>query len=165
MRRPLLLLVALAGAALFTAGLGLGASGGPPTLKLSAKLDARHETPAPKGAVSHASGLFTAYLSRNLTWRLVFSGLTGKAVAAHIHLGKPGVAGPVLVALCGPCASGAHGTLSTVPPAARIALTAGRAYVNVHTVRNKAGEIRGQVLAPGASAPPSTSSGGGYGQD
>ena len=31
-------------------------------------------------------------------------------IAAHIHIGKPGKAGPVALALCGPCRSGQKGT-------------------------------------------------------
>ena len=152
MRRPLLLpVVAIAAAGLFAAGLGLGASGSA-AVKLSAKLDARHEKPAAKGA-ARAYGLFTATLSgRSLTWRLTFSRLTGKALAAHIHLGRTGVAGPVAVPLCGPCVSGAHRTVS-VTAKVRAALLAGTAYVNVHTARNPGGEVRGQV-ARGTAAPP-----------
>jgi hypothetical protein len=82
----------------------------------------------------------------SITWRLTFSRLTGRAVAAHIHIGRAGRAGPVAVALCGPCRSGARGS-TPVPAAALAALEAGRAYVNVHTRRNPAGEIRGQLPA------------------
>jgi CHRD domain-containing protein len=169
MKRALLLVIAAAGTvALFAAGLGLGAGGGG-AVKLTAKLDARHETPAPKSA-ARAAGLYTATLTgRSLAWRLTFSHLTGKAVAAHIHLGKPGVAGPVAVPLCGPCSSGAHGTL-TVTPKVRAALLAGTTYVNVHTAKNAAGEIRGQLgrlnvpAAQGStSGPTTTSDDGGYG--
>jgi hypothetical protein len=81
-----------------------------------------------------------------LTWRLTFSKLTGRAVAAHIHTGRRGVAGPVAVALCGPCRTGATGR-ATVTAATLAALESGRAYVNVHTARNPAGEIRGQIPA------------------
>jgi hypothetical protein len=144
MRRSLLTaVVAAVAAAGFGAGLGLGA-GRHDAVRLRAKLDARHETPAPTGA-ARASGLFTATLSaRSLTWKLTFSHLTGKALSAHIHLGRPGVAGPVAVPLCGPCQSGVHGKL-IVTVKVRAALLAGTAYVNVHTARNRAGEIRGQV--------------------
>ena len=166
MRRPLLLSVAvIVAAGLFVTGLGLGASGSV-IVRLTAKLDARHETPAAKAA-ARAYGLFTATLSgRSLTWRLTFSRLTGKALAAHIHLGKAGVAGPVAVPLCGPCVSGAHGKVG-VTAKVRLALLAGTAYVNVHTAKNPAGEIRGQV-AGSATPPPAGTSGtttsdGGYG--
>ena len=53
------------------------------------------------------SGSFTGTLKGNkLTWKLTFSGLSGAATAAHIHLGAMGKAGNVVVALCGPCKSG-----------------------------------------------------------
>jgi hypothetical protein len=79
-----------------------------------------------------------------LTWRLTFSRLTGKAVAAHIHRGVRGKAGPVIVPLCAPCKSGAQGK-ATVDSSVVNALESGRTYVNVHTKKNPAGEIRGQL--------------------
>jgi CHRD domain len=169
MRRPFPLVAsALAAVGLFAAGLGLAASGSNST-KLSARLAARSETPHPKGA-SRAAGLFTATLSgSSLRWKLTFSGLTGKALASHIHLGRPGVAGPVAVPLCGPCVSGVHGT-KRVTAKVRSALLSGGAYVNVHTARNAAGEIRGQVTGGRAaststteSEPTTTEDNGGYG--
>ena len=152
MRRAVLLSLTVAGAtAFFASGLGLGASGSG-GVKLTAKLGAAYETPSPKRA-ARASGIFAATLSgRSLAWKLSFSGLTGKAAAAHIHLGKPGVAGPVAVPLCGPCASGVHRT-TVVAAKVQAALLAGTAYVNVHTARNPAGEIRGQVVRAGAPGP------------
>jgi hypothetical protein len=65
---------------------------------------------------------------------------------SHIHIGKAGKAGPVAVALCGPCTSGKGGTVK----AQRkywAAIRSGKAYVNVHTEQNAAGEIRGQIRA------------------
>ena len=159
-RLLLLLVAALATGALLAASFGFGAT--PGGTKLTAKLDSRHEVPAPKGA-ARATGLYAATLTgRSLAWKLTFSHLTGKAVAAHVHLGKPGVAGPVAVPLCGPCASGAHGT-TTVTQKVRAALLGGTAYVNVHTARNPGGEIRGQFGRSGPPTVTTTSSGGGYG--
>jgi Cu/Zn superoxide dismutase len=113
-------------------------------------LNSRQEVPKPKGAAK-ATGRFTATAVKSgssavLTWRLTFSKLTGRAVAAHIHLGRRGVAGGVALSLCGPCRSGASGR-ATVTGATLAAVEAGRAYVNVHTPRNPAGEIRGQIPA------------------
>lgn len=115
------------------------------TIRLHATLNAKQEAPAQVVKDKTAKGLFTAKLvGRKLTWKLTFSGLTGKAMAAHIHMGKTGVAGPVLVPLCGPCKSGAHGSTS-VSSAVKRALTHHKAYVNVHTAKNPNGEIRGQI--------------------
>jgi hypothetical protein len=113
-------------------------------------LNSRQEVPRPKGA-GKGTGRFTATAVKTgssavITWRLTFTKLTGRAVAAHIHLGRRGVAGPVAVALCGPCRSGRTGR-TTVSPAVLAALESGRAYVNVHTPRNPGGEIRGQIPA------------------
>jgi hypothetical protein len=114
-------------------------------------LRAAQERPKPKGNVRRARGTFTATITRSgtsalVTWRLTFSKLTGKAVAAHIHSGVRGKAGPVIVPLCAPCRNGASGR-ATVDASVLGALEAGRAYVNVHTRKNQAGEIRGQIAA------------------
>ena len=117
----------------------------------NASLRASQERPKPKGNVRPARGAFTATVTRTgtsavIAWRLTFSRLTGRGVAAHIHSGTRGKAGPVIVPLCAPCKSGARGR-ATVSASVLSALEAGRAYVNVHTKRNPAGEVRGQIPA------------------
>lgn len=112
-------------------------------------LKASQERPRPKGKVRRATGTFTATITRSggsgtIAWRLTFSRLTGRGVAAHIHSGARGTSGPVIVPLCAPCRSGARGT-KTVDASVLNALESGRTYVNVHTKKNPAGEIRGQV--------------------
>jgi hypothetical protein len=79
-----------------------------------------------------------------LSWKLTFQGLTGKATASHIHVGVRGRAGGVKVSLCGPCRTGVRGS-ARVDAKTISALLAGTAYVNVHTAKNAAGEIRGQI--------------------
>ena len=139
------------------AGIGsagwLGAEADAQALGLKATLVAAKEVPKPTGVSGRARGSLAAGLTRRgaggtLTWRLTFSNLTGRASAAHIHLAKPGVAGPVAVPLCGPCSSGARGT-AKVKARTVTALLGGGAYVNVHTAKNPAGEIRGQVQKGG----------------
>lgn len=122
---------------------------------LEARLTAGAAMPRPK-ETRGGEGLFTATLTptaagATLVWRLTFEQLTGSAVAAHIHKGRPGRAGPVLVPLCSPCRSGAHGTAKLSGQPARHAVLFGETYVNVHTKRNPDGEIRGQIpkVAPG----------------
>jgi hypothetical protein len=119
---------------------------------LKATLNARAEVPKPTGVPAGATGVFTATaveLQNNkarLTWRLTFGKLSGRALAAHVHLGRSGKAGGVMAGLCGPCRSGQRGT-ATITRAQLRAIRAGSAYVNIHTGRNPAGEIRGQVKA------------------
>ena len=58
------------------------------------------------------------------------------------------MAGPVVVPLCGPCRNGQVGK-ATITAATISAIESGKAYVNVHTAKNAAGEIRGQIAAKG----------------
>jgi len=133
----------------------VGARGTANRVVLRVTLDAQKETPAPTGDVSNARGSFTGAMTRSasgasLTWVLTFQGLTGAAVAAHIHTGAPGAAGPVVVPLCGPCQSPATGT-AAIDAALLTAIESGQAYVNVHTPTNRAGEIRAQLATVSAA--------------
>jgi predicted lipoprotein with Yx(FWY)xxD motif len=115
----------------------------------AAALDAAGETPAPKGVPEGAKGAFSAIVvdvgpRPLIVWSLDFDGLSGQATASHIHLGAAGTAGPVVLALCGPCTSGAHGR-KLVDAKLAAALEKGNVYVNVHTAANPGGEIRGQL--------------------
>jgi hypothetical protein len=135
--------------ALVFAGIALAAAQGD-SYKVSATLKARTEVPRPTGVPAGATGSFTgtavelANDKARVTWKLTFSHLSGKAIAAHIHLGKSGKAGPVALALCGPCRSGQKGT-GMLTHAQFAKVEAGAAYVNVHTTKNAGGEIRGQI--------------------
>lgn len=120
---------------------------------LRTALTARKEVPKPTGNVGRATGSFVATVTTEgttgaVTWRVTFARLTGPALAAHIHIGRAGRAGPVAVPLCAPCRNGQRGT-AVVNATALAALEAGRGYVNIHTRRNQAGEIRGQLPAAG----------------
>ncbi len=149
--------------AVFAMGLwsGIGSAGWLSTdakaVALKATLGTAKEVPKPKGVSASAGGTFAVGLTRQgsggtMSWRITYRGLTGKARAAHVHLAKPGKAGPVAVPLCGPCRSGARGT-AKVNGRTFAALLGGGAYVNVHTTMNPAGEIRGQIRK-GGKAPP-----------
>ena len=127
------------------------------TYNLTANLKARFEVPEPKGVPTGATGLFTGKAVEldndrgRLTWRLTFGKLSGRAAAAHIHSGRVGRAGRVMVALCGPCQNGQRGSAAISHVQIR-AIRAGRTYVNIHTAKNGAGEIRGQVKASEAGS-------------
>jgi Cu/Zn superoxide dismutase len=122
-----------------------------PAVTVKTSMRASQERPKPKGSVRRARGAFTVTITKQgssavLVWQLTFSRLTGKAFAAHIHSGARGKPGPVIVPLCAPCRTGARGR-ATVNASVLKALQSGRTYVNVHTPKNPAGEIRGQVGA------------------
>ena len=147
-------------AALALAGLALAAQQ-KDTFTLNASLKARSETPKPAGVPAGAVGLFTGKAVEqgndraSLTWRLTFSKLSGRATGAHIHVGRPGKAGNVMLPLCGPCKNGQRGA-ANITHAQLKTIRAGGAYVNIHTVKNAAGEIRGQVKAVQAGSSSST---------
>ena len=104
------------------------------------------------------SGVTTVNADRNqVVLRLEVSGLMN-IIAAHYHVGNPAVNGPVIITLsAGSFVSPLLKTLTmsdlTLVPAQGInnigdainAMLAGRSYLNVHTMANMGGEIRGQV--------------------
>jgi Cu/Zn superoxide dismutase len=146
--------VTYAGAALVAAivsASALAASAAPTsrsatTAKLKAFLTVNQAIPAPKRA--HGSGTFTATVTgRTLKFRLTYKGLTGAAAAAHIHAALAGKANPApAVTLCGPCKNGQTGKV-TASAAVMKKILGGGTYVNIHTPKNAAGEIRGQIAS------------------
>ncbi|HYF91358.1 MAG TPA: CHRD domain-containing protein [Symbiobacteriaceae bacterium] len=91
-------------------------------------------------------------------------GQINQVTAAHIHLGRPGQNGPIVAFLFGPSAPTNFGPVTILSDRVITAINltgplmgmslsaliqqiiAGNAYVNVHTVRNPNGEIRGQIV-------------------
>ena len=85
--------------------IGVAVAASTTTYSYRATLTPKNEVPAPN-ASAKAAGVFTATVTdkkgkASIRWTLTFRRLSGKAVAAHIHKGAAGVAGPVVVPLCG----------------------------------------------------------------
>jgi hypothetical protein len=81
-----------------------------------------------------------------VTWHL-----TGAVTEAHIHLGRPGTSGRALVRLCGrglgmrPCRNQMDGSFTfSIRTFLRLFRKHG-AYIDIHTDRNPAGELRGHI--------------------
>ena len=111
----------------------------------TAALSSGQEVPKQVVRDTAARGLFKGTVSGGkLQWRLTFAKLTGPATAAHIHIGAKGKSGNVLISLCAPCHSGVTGT-ATLNATALNDFRKHLLYVNVHTSKNPAGEIRGQL--------------------
>jgi hypothetical protein len=114
------------------------------------KADLKGPTEVPPNTTS-GSGTATVSLdptTRQITWNVTFSGLTGPATVAHIHGPAPaGKNAGVLVWLVPkgkPVTSPLTGSATLT--AAQVAdLTSGQLYVNVHTAAHPGGEIRGQL--------------------
>ena len=114
------------------------------TLHFTATLTGADEVPA---NTTTGHGVFTAELETSekvLTYRATYSGLTGPAVAAHIHgPAAPGANAPPIVMVKD--ASGPIWGTAILTDAQIADLMAGRLYFNIHTQANPGGEIRGQV--------------------
>jgi len=113
-------------------------------LKFVATLDAMSEVPAnASSATGQAEFLYNTDTAQ-LTYTVVYDGLTGPATAGHIHgPAAPGSNAGIVVPFPVP-ASPISGT-ATLQPAEAEALLAAMLYVNIHTAANPAGEIRGQI--------------------
>jgi hypothetical protein len=141
--------------------------------RLEAKLRSYQEVPAVSSVAEGRFKATVDAASNTLMYELSFSSLEGDVRMAHIHLGQRGVNGGIMVWLCqtttNPDPTGLSptcpqsGTVTGLIQASAVigpagqgiaaaefaeavaAMRAGAAYVNVHTSKFPAGEIRGQV--------------------
>lgn len=128
--------------------------------EFTATLDTAQEVPTPTGTAPGAggSGEFLLEDDGTVEATVPFQDLTGQPLAAHIHQGPVGTAGGIITGFAAALASvtGPAGTIAGVGDAAlseaqQQTMFAGGMYFNVHTMKNQAGEIRGQIrLKPGA---------------
>jgi hypothetical protein len=158
------LIVALAGVVV--------AHGGSDRKSFKAQLNGFQEVPAISSTASGSLKLSINSANTQIAYTLTYTALQGgAAMAAHIHLGQPGVSGGVVAFLCGgggkAACPAAGGTVSGTIIAADVlalptqglaagdlaaflrAMRAGVTYVNVHSMTFASGEIRGQLKANG----------------
>jgi hypothetical protein len=142
------------------------------TLSLRAKLTGFQETPP---TLSPSSGTFQAtVIGSTLSYRLTYTKLSTPATQSHIHFAQPGVAGGIFLWLCQSATKpGPAGTPICPPDGGTVSrsgvtaadiqglpaqnltagdfagflriISAGEAYVNIHTTAIPGGEIRGLV--------------------
>lgn len=113
--------------------------------RLVAFMTGAQETPP---NTSFGRGEAQVFISEfHLCYKIRVEHLSGPVTAAHIHVGPPGVAGPVVVPLNTPNAHGfSHGCAVTdAHLRANLRNNPGNYYVNIHTARYPGGEIRGQL--------------------
>lgn len=134
MKKLLVLLASLSLAA--CAGMMSGGS----TVRVN--LSGAEEAP-PVSVPGSGSGSVTIGEDGSVTGSVTTTAVEG--TAAHIHIGARGTNGPVIV----PFTKSGHSY--SAPAGAKLndaqmqAFKAGNLYVNVHTARNKGGEVRGQL--------------------
>ncbi|HWK65981.1 MAG TPA: CHRD domain-containing protein [Rhizobiaceae bacterium] len=115
------------------------------TVKLAATLDGAQQNPPVKTDGKGTAQLTFDSQSRKLDWTVEYSGLSGPAVAGHLHgPAEKGENAGVAVPFKGKLASPIKGS-ATLTEAQASDLLAGRYYINLHTAAHKDGEIRGQV--------------------
>jgi hypothetical protein len=125
----------------------------PPANTFRAVLSADEEVPPCAPATNAARGSFVAHVVDEATgtveWKLVANNLPGDIVAAHIHAGSKGVAGPVVQGL--PPTPGEEngvvgtGTFTNPFLVSELRSNPDDYYVNVHSTVCGAGVIRGQL--------------------
>jgi hypothetical protein len=116
---------------------------------LKFKLSGDMEVP-PVSTTAAGNGTITIKPDMSVSGNVTTIGLAG--TMAHIHIGKAGTNGPVIITLN---KSGDNGW--SVPEGSKLsaeqfqAYKAGELYVNVHSAEHKPGEIRGQLMPPKTS--------------
>jgi CHRD domain len=121
------------------------AFGGVPVLakEVQLVLNGAQETP-PVNTTASGTGTLKIADDKTVSGSIKTQGIDG--IAAHIHLGAPGVSGPPIITL----EKSADGVWS-VPAGAKLtdeqyaSFKAGDLYVNVHSSEHKPGEIRAQL--------------------
>jgi hypothetical protein len=137
---------------------------------LSSAQEVAGSPPVPVAFVSPMSGKFKMKFRGDLSearWTLAVDNNVGSITAAHIHCGVAGVNGGVFIPLFGgtpftaPSGILASGTVTNAAFASplmcqgmtinnvvtlMVAMEEGVFYVNVHTVANGGGEVRGQLF-------------------
>ena len=139
--RKTVLLLALAA----TAALAVGIASAAPVKTYTVHLKGSAETPkgSPTGKGTFRFQLFPS--AGKLCYSLTWSGI-GTPTAAHVHKGKPGVAGNVVIVLSGtPPVAHSGCVKASMAVLKAIAKNLPAYYVNVHTVKYPGGAIRAQL--------------------
>jgi hypothetical protein len=147
-QRSVLFRSVLAGAVL-TLAAGCGSmsmsSMAPGTDTYEATLSAAQEVPPNTGSGTGKAEVQVDTKTYKIKWKVTHSGLSGPATAAHIHgPAAPGANAGVVIPFTDPNAQSVTGE-ATLTPAQYADLAAGLYYVNFHTAKSPAGEIRGQL--------------------
>ena len=132
-------LVVLAALVVVTGATAAAQKGG----SLHATLTGKAETP--KGDPDGRGTAEVTITGRRVCWEIKVSKVQ-TIMAAHIHKGKPGTAGPVVVPF-GKVFKAKGCTTTTAAIAAAIKRNPAAYYVNVHNAKYPGGALRGQLRA------------------
>jgi hypothetical protein len=113
---------------------------------LTAQLRGTNEVPAAPASNRGRAEIRLTPASGKVCWDFTITKIDGSGMAAHIHKGRAGVSGPVVV----PLGSGfkRQGCTTASKSLVRaIAAKPGAYYVNVHNAKHLGGAMRGQLKA------------------
>jgi hypothetical protein len=114
-------------------------------MKFMAELSGAQEVPPVETDAMGTADVTYDTESKELSWTVEYSGLSGDVTAAHFHGPAPeGENAPPVVPI--EIADLAEGS-ATLDEAQAQSLMDGLLYLNLHTAANPGGEIRGQVMA------------------
>jgi len=102
------------------------------------------EVPPVAGTAGGSATVTLDPATKEITYKVTYTGLSGAAAAAHIHCGAAAGANSG-VAVAFPKADSPISGSATLTDAQMADLQAGKCYVNVHTAANKGGEVRAQL--------------------
>ena len=140
---------ALVAVAIVTASLGAALAAGAATragtTKLEAALRGANERPAAPASNRGRAELRLNTATGRVCWEFSLTKIDGKPAQAHIHVGRRGVAGNVVVPLGAKfrrqgCTTASKSLVRT------IVRKPGAYYVNVHNAKHPAGAMRGQLV-------------------
>jgi hypothetical protein len=138
---------------LLAAGMLLGATMIAPLaraadMKMTIAMSAASELPPNSSTGKGTADLTYDPATRTLSWTLTYADLTGPATAAHFHgPASPTTNGPVALPIGMKGMTSPDTGKTTLTEAQAADFLAGKWYVNVHTVANPGGEIRGNIPA------------------
>jgi hypothetical protein len=119
-------------------------------ISFKVELTGAQEVPAVAGTAAGMADITYDPATREVTWSITYSGLSGSATMAHFHgPAMEGKNGPVAIWLTrkSPVDNPIRGEATlTAEQAEQFAV--GEWYINVHTRAHPEGEIRGQVAPP-----------------
>jgi hypothetical protein len=143
-KRTWIVLVLVTG--LMLAAVGMATSGSAGGRPLSATMTGPEEVP-PGDPDGTGSAAFTFNPGRGRVCFELDVADIAPATAAHIHVGPPGVAGPIVVPLTAPTDGSSSGCVNDVDPGLIDAIkkNPGGYYVNVHNAEFPPGAVRGQL--------------------
>ncbi|CAN5380258.1 hypothetical protein BH10ACI1_BH10ACI1_08770 [soil metagenome] len=112
-----------------------------------AYLSSAQEVPTNASTATGYAEVFLNEATLTITYKVVYNNLSSAQNAGHIHTGALGISGPVTIGFSTtPGGTSGMITGSSAITAPQIAtLRAHGMYVNIHTVNNGGGEIRGQL--------------------